>query len=600
MKDKIKEDMNIVIVGHVDHGKSTIIGRMLADTNSLPEGKLEQVKETCRRNSKPFEYAFLLDALKDEQAQGITIDSARCFFHTEKRNYIIIDAPGHIEFLKNMITGASRAEAALLVIDAKEGVRENSKRHGYMLSMLGVKQITVVVNKMDLVDYDEGIFRKIVGEYNEFLKKIGVNARKYIPVSAFNGDNIASISDKMQWYKGDTVLDTLDDFAKQKAPENLPFRMGVQDIYKFTRNGDNRRIVAGNVTCGKIHKGDTVVFYPSGKRSKVKSLEIFNAPTPECFSPGEPAGFTLDEQIYIKRGELAALESEEAPKVTSRFKANLFWLGKKPMEKNKKYFLKLATAKIPLEIESIIRVLDASELTESNKDKIEQLDIAECIFTTDMPFAFDLIDKVQETSRFVVVDDYEIRGGGIITEALSDTQSAVREQVFKRESKWVQSDIDKLSKAERYNQKPTLILITGNKDSGKKPFAKSLEKKLFIEGKFVYYLGIANVLYGIDADIKADDNPEIRHEHLRRLGEIANILLDTGLIVIVTAIELTKDELEMIQTSIEFEHIETVWIGNKKTTDIPVGLHISTDDDKISAMDKLKGRLQDAGIIYKP
>ena len=163
-----REDMNIVIVGHVDHGKSTIIGRLLADTGSLPEGKLEDVKEMCRRNSKPFEYAFLLDALKDEQAQGITIDSARCFFNTEKRNYIIIDAPGHIEFLKNMVTGAARAEAALLVIDAKEGVRENSKRHGYLLSMLGIKQITVLVNKMDLAGYSQDRFEEIEKSIESF------------------------------------------------------------------------------------------------------------------------------------------------------------------------------------------------------------------------------------------------------------------------------------------------------------------------------------------------------------------------------------------------------------------------------------------------
>lgn len=173
----MKEDMNIVIVGHVDHGKSTLMGRLLADTGSLPEGKLEQVKETCRRNSKPFEYAFLLDALKDEQSQGITIDTARCFFKTEKRDYIILDAPGHIEFLKNMITGASRAEAALLMIDAKEGVQENSRRHAYMLSMLGIRQIAVVINKMDLVDYDEGVFERVKAEYLEFLKQINVRRR---------------------------------------------------------------------------------------------------------------------------------------------------------------------------------------------------------------------------------------------------------------------------------------------------------------------------------------------------------------------------------------------------------------------------------------
>ena len=204
-----KQDMNIVIVGHVDHGKSTVIGRLLADTHSLPDGKLEQVKETCRRNSKPFEYAFLLDALKDEQSQGITIDTARCFFKTELRNYIIIDAPGHIEFLKNMITGASRAEAALLVIDANEGVQENSRRHGYMLSMLGIKQVCVLVNKMDLTDYNEKSFRRIERQYRRFLRRIDVEPKCFIPVSAMQGDNIANHSKNMPWYEGMNVLEVL-------------------------------------------------------------------------------------------------------------------------------------------------------------------------------------------------------------------------------------------------------------------------------------------------------------------------------------------------------------------------------------------------------
>src|SRR6266436_6755488 len=208
MMNTPREQMNVVIVGHVDHGKSTLVGRLLADTGSLPEGKLEAVKEQCKKNAKPFEYAFLLDALKDEQSQGITIDTARAFFKTAKRDYIIIDAPGHIEFLKNMISGAARAEAAVLVIDAKEGVRENSRRHGYILSMLGIKQVIICVNKMDLVDRSEKHFKAIEREYREFLKSIGsVAPQQFIPVSATHGENLSIRSSKMAWYKGPTLLE---------------------------------------------------------------------------------------------------------------------------------------------------------------------------------------------------------------------------------------------------------------------------------------------------------------------------------------------------------------------------------------------------------
>ncbi|MFH1968970.1 MAG: GTP-binding protein, partial [Verrucomicrobiota bacterium] len=218
------EQISVVVVGHVDHGKSTLIGRLLADTNSLPQGKLEQVRTMCVRNAKPFEYAFLLDALKDEQSQGITIDTARCFFKTEKRRYIIIDAPGHIEFLKNMITGAARADAAFIVIDAEEGIKENSRRHGYMISMLGIGQVSVLVNKMDLVGYKEEIFNGIRKEYTDFLGRLNVHAVSFIPISAFKGVNVVSPSDRTPWYRGMTVLEQFDAFEKGDVRDSLPFR----------------------------------------------------------------------------------------------------------------------------------------------------------------------------------------------------------------------------------------------------------------------------------------------------------------------------------------------------------------------------------------
>ncbi|MBI2442249.1 MAG: 50S ribosome-binding GTPase, partial [Lentisphaerae bacterium] len=248
MKDAEQtEQMSIVMAGHVDHGKSTIIGRLLVETDALPKGKLEAVRALCRRNAKPFEYAFLLDALKDEQAQGITIDTARCFFKTAKRHYVLIDAPGHVEFLKNMITGAARAEAALLVIDAKAGIQENTKRHGYMLSMLGLRQLAVLVNKMDLVEYRQAPFVEIVAKYTQFLELLQIKPVSFIPVSGTEGVNIAAPAAQTAWYKGPTVLEQIDRFQMKKLPEKLPFRFPVQDIYKFTEQGDERRILAGTV-----------------------------------------------------------------------------------------------------------------------------------------------------------------------------------------------------------------------------------------------------------------------------------------------------------------------------------------------------------------
>ena len=593
------KNMNIVIVGHVDHGKSTIIGRLLADTHSLPKGKLKQVQETCRRNSKPFEYAFLLDALKDEQSQGITIDSARCFFKTKKRNYIIIDAPGHIEFLKNMITGASRAEAALLVIDAAEGVQENSRRHGYMLYMLGIKQVSVLINKMDIIGYDEHIYNKIVKEYSKFLQQINIKAESFIPVSGMEGDNIASNSGKTEWYNGPSVLEKLDQFKIEAAPENKPFRMPVQSVYKFTKDGDNRRIIAGTVESGSLSVGDEVVFYPSGKKSIVSTIEAFNTKKSSVVRAGYATGFTLKEQIYVKRGELVSIHNQLKPEVTTRIKVNLFWLSREPMIKEKEYFLKIGTAKEVVVLEEINKVIDASNLDNKKKSLIERHDVAECILKLDRAIAFDLNSQIIQTSRFVIVDNYEISGGGIIQEALKDNQSLIRERVLIRNYKWEKSEITQEERAEKYNQRSTLILITGQSNTGKKTLAKALEKQLFRDGKVVYFLGIGNVLYGVDADIKSTTDNR-RSEHLRRLAEVSNILLDAGTILIVTAVELTQDDLEMIKATLSFDKIETIWIGEEITSNISFDLHIPVIKTVNEVVSKVKGLLQDKGIIFKP
>jgi len=587
-----KEQMNIVIVGHVDHGKSTIIGRLLADTHSLPKGKLEQIKEYCKNNSKPFEYAFLLDALKDEQSQGITIDSARCFFKSKKRDYIIIDAPGHIEFLKNMISGAARAEAALLVIDANEGIQENSKRHGYMLSMLGIKQVAVCVNKMDLVNYDENVFNQIKKEYSKFLKKIKIKPKEFIPVSGMEGDNIADNSENLKWFKGSTILSILDSFEKEKSLNEKPFRMPVQDIYKFTAKGDSRRIIAGRIESGSIKIGDKVVFLPSNKRSTIKTIEEFNTPKKTEISAGNSTGFTLTEQIYVNRREIMCKEGDKLPLVSSEIKANIFWMGKKSMQKNKEYKLKLGTAKIPIKLKEITNVLDASNLSDSEKDFIGRHEVAECILECQNPVAFDLVNEITPTGRFVIVDDYDISGGGIITEFIEDKYSHLRSQIFLREERWYRGMIGFKERVESYGQIPKLLLLSGPKNIDKKSIAKLLEKKLFESGRKVYYLGIGNILRGLDSDI----GKEKRKEHIRRLGEVSHILLDAGLITIATASDLTVDELKLLQEIMGRENMFIVGIGRLENGVYNLDLNPEEDINKsaIKIMDLLKFK----GVVF--
>jgi bifunctional enzyme CysN/CysC len=590
--------MNIVIVGHVDHGKSTVIGRLLADTHSLPQGKLEQIRAQCELNSKPFEYAFLLDALKDEQAQGITIDAARVFFKSNLRHYLILDAPGHIEFLKNMITGAARAEAALLVIDAAEGVQENSRRHGYMMSLLGIRQLAVVVNKMDLVGWDRGVYDRIVREYGAFLDQVGLQPSAFIPVSARGGDNIASRSEELPWYEGPTVLNALDEFRSEPLPVDRPFRMPVQDVYKFTKQGDDRRIVSGTIDSGSVSVGDTMIFYPSGKKSRVKTVEAFNRDTQTGAEAGWAVGFTLQEQIYITRGELATVEGQPRPQVTTRLRVSLFWLGKDPMVKRKEYLLKLGTARVTCRVEEVLRVMDASTLgTAEQRTAVQRHDVAECVLRLDRAIACDLAEDIAATSRFVIVDDFEIRGGGIVREAMTDRQASVRDRVLLRNYKWEPSIIQPEHRAEKYNQKAALILVTGESEHDRKGVAKALEDKLFQDGKVVYFLGIGNVLYGVDADIERKQ--ENRLEHMRRLAEVANLMLDAGIILVVAAAELTQDDLEVIKTAVQPDWIETVWAGDTITTDLAVDLQLPGGAIP-EAVDRLKAHLQDKGVIFRP
>jgi bifunctional enzyme CysN/CysC len=593
-----QQRMNIVIVGHVDHGKSTVIGRLLADTHSLPDGKLEQVRAQCELNSKPFEYAFLLDALKDEQAQGITIDAARVFFKSQLRHYLILDAPGHIEFLKNMITGAARAEAALLVIDAAEGVQENSRRHGYMVSLLGIRQLAVLVNKMDLVGWDEKVYQRIVQEYGRFLDQVGIKPTAFIPVSGRGGDNIAERSPHLGWYQGPTVLKALDGFHSEPAPTERPFRMPVQDVYKFTKEGDDRRIVAGTVDSGSVNVGDVVIFYPSGKKSRIKSIEAFNHPPQQQAEAGNAVGFTLQEQIYITRGEMATVESQPRPQVTTRLRVSLFWLGKEPMVKRKEYLLKLGTARVTARVEEVLRVLDASTLdAATQRVAVQRHEVAECVIKLDRAIACDLASDIAATSRFVIVDDFEIRGGGIVREALSDRQASVRDRVLLRNYKWEPSIIQPEHRAEKYNQKAALILVTGSNETERKGVAKALEGKLFEDGKVVYFMGIGNVLYGVDADIERKQANRL--EHMRRLGEVANLMLDAGIILIVAAAELTQEDLEVIKTAVQSDLIETVWAGDNITTDVSYDLHLPRGVISES-VDRLKAHMQDKGIIFRP
>ena len=583
------EQMNIVVIGHVDHDKSTVVGRLLADTGTLPEGKLEDVKNQCAYNSKPFEYAFLLDALKDEQAQGITIDSARCFFKSAKREYIIIDAPGHIEFLKNMISGAARAEAAVLVIDAKEGVRENSRRHGYLLSMLDIKQVVVCVNKMDLVDYSQSVFESIKGEYTEFLRQVGIRPMGFIPASAREGDNIIANSDRMGWYTDKPVLEGIDSFKKEAVRTDKPLRFPVQDIYKFTAQDDDRRIVAGRIETGTIEVGDEVIFLPSEKRTTIASIEGFNLPEQKQAEAGQSTGVTLTQQVYIRPGELMCKVFQRQPKVATRLKVNIFWMSRQPMIKNKRYKMKIAGARVAVWLREVITVLDASELTtDSNRQQVERHDVAECVLETLKPVAFDISSEIAQTGRFVIIDNYEIAGGGVVLDKLHSVSNRITERVEQRTKNWERSRITPSMREHRNNQRSTLVLISGPADIEKQDLAKALEEDMFNSGRSVYYLGLSDSLLGINTDIDEDGD---RDEYLRRLGEISHLFTDAGLILITTISGLDDYELEMINLLNQPNDCRVINVGANHFSKSEVDLQLDNLNDLKDAVAKIKALL---------
>lgn len=536
--EKAREKLNIVVVGHVDHGKSTLIGRLLFDTDSLPQGAIEKVKRISGEKGKSFEYAYLLDAFEEEQKQGITIDITMIQFFTKLRDYVIIDAPGHKEFLKNMISGAASAEAAFLLIDAEEGIQEQSKRHGYILSLLGIKKVYVLVNKMDLVDYSEERFNEIQVQFNEFLNNLNIYPEKYIPISAFNGENITSKSSKMPWYKGHTILENMDSIEKEKGIEEKALRFPIQDVYKF----DNRRIIAGRIESGTLKVGDEIAIYPSGKTTRVKSIEYWQEKDKkDTVSAGMSVGITVEDEFFNKRGEIIC-HKDNYVTTSNVFNANVFWLGKNDLVPGKRYKLKISTQETEFEVISINKVIDAATLKSSEtSNAIKKNDVAEVTIKTKVPVCFDEFSNIQAMGRFVIIDDYNTSGGGII----SGTVDSLKREVGEVKSKNISIRkrlVSRKDREARLGQKGKVIWLTGLPGCGKNEIAVKLEKKLFDLGKKVYYLDSAHLRFGLSSDLSftAAD----AHEQTRRIAEVANLFADSGEIVIVTSVSRFKEDRE--------------------------------------------------------
>jgi sulfate adenylyltransferase large subunit/phosphoadenylyl-sulfate reductase (thioredoxin) len=405
--------VRIVLAGHVDHGKSTLIGRLLHETKSLPDGKLDSIKAVSERRGVPFEWSFLLDALQTERDQGITLDTSQIRFRTKSRDVVLIDAPGHAEFLRNMITGAAQADAAVLVIDATEGVREQTRRHCYLLHLLGISQVAVVINKMDRIGFDESRFQELEAEMARHLASLGLPATAIIPISARNGDGVERRTPAIAWYTGPTVLEVMDRFSPAKRLTDLPLGIPVQAVYKF----DDRRIVAGRVETGRLAVGDEIAIMPRGTTARVQSIEAWpepdNARSPQSARAGQSIGLTLDRQIFVERGDVISAPATPA-KAVRRLRARVFWLHDQPLAVGAAVGVRVGMAERRGTIALIENAVDPGELSPIEAKIIARNHVGEIEIALAQPIAADIYAVNPRTGRLVLELGGRIAGGGLI------------------------------------------------------------------------------------------------------------------------------------------------------------------------------------------
>ena len=516
--------IGIVIVGHVDHGKSTLIGRLLHDTGSFLDGKFEEIKKSCMRRNVAFEWSFLLDAFQAERDQAITIDTTQIWFKTARRPYLIIDAPGHQEFLKNMISGAAVADAAILVVDATEGMREQTRRHAYLLRLMGLTQVVVAVNKMDAIGYDAGRFADVSQQISTYLAGIGLVSVAIVPIAARDGENLVGRSQNMDWYKGDTLVGVLDQLSVPTAPRDLPLRFPVQDVYRF----DEKRYIAGRVESGTVRVGDSVLFSPSGRQAKVLTIEKWGSGLLETAGSGESIGLTLDQPIFVARGDTAS-HTDRAPWLTPVFRARIFWLGPKPLQEGKLYKIKLGTTEFMAGVEKIERVISTEDLSSIKTKSVAANDIAEVVFRSRDMAALDPYDENPLLGRIVIVEGHDVAGGGIISmEGYADQRP-----ILMRGQENLHAVDHLLSASDRQirnGHKGVVIWLTGLSGAGKSTLAMRVERALHLKGMLTYVLDGDNVRRGLNADL--DFSPKARTENIRRVGEVAALMADAGLVCI--------------------------------------------------------------------
>ncbi len=534
-----KELLRFITCGSVDDGKSTFIGRLLWDSKLLYEDQLATLSAESKKvgtQGGDIDFALLLDGLQAEREQGITIDVAYRFFSTDRRKFIVADTPGHEQYTRNMVTGASTADLAVILVDARKGILTQTMRHSFLVSLLGIRKIVLAVNKMDLVDYDEAKFREIQSDYEAFARNLKFDAVKSIPVSALKGDNITDAGENMPWYQGPTLLSFLETVEFGTDLNSKPFRMPVQWV---NRPNLDFRGFSGTIAGGTIHPGDTIVEPASGKTSKVDKIITFDGELTEA-SANQAVTLTLRDEIDISRGDVIC-EAKNRPASADQFEAKVIWMGDDPLLPGRNYQIKLGSNTATAKVSNLKYKVNVNTMENLATNTLSLNEVGVCNLALDKALTFDPYSENRQTGSFILIDRFTNAtvAAGTIDFALRRADNI----------HWQSVDIHKAARSEQKGQKASVLWFTGLSGSGKSTIANLVEKKLHAMNKHTYLLDGDNVRHGLNKDLGFTDADRV--ENIRRVGETSKLMVDAGLITLVSFISPFRSERQMARGLLE-------------------------------------------------
>ncbi len=557
-QDEKKDLLRLLTAGSVDDGKSTLIGRLLHDSKRLYDDQLDSLKRDSKRvgnAGEEIDYALLLDGLKAEREQGITIDVAYRYFSTSKRKFIIADTPGHEQYTRNMVTGASTAHLAIVLIDARKGVITQTKRHSFLISLLGIKHVIVAVNKMDLVDYDQSVFDQIRSDYLEFTTRLNIADIRFIPLSALKGDNIVNSGDNMPWYQGPSIMNLLETIHVSADRNFVDLRFPIQYV---SRPDLNFRGYAGRVASGVLRKGEKVVALPSGKSSTVTQIETSGNQVNFAFPP-QSVMVTLEDEIDISRGDMLVRQNNQ-PHMGRHFEAMLVWMDETDMDPKQQFIIKHTSQRVKARIDEVRYEIDVNTTHRSETSNLKLNQIGRVVLTTSRPLLFDSYSKNRQTGSFILIDPVSnnTTAVGMIVDRVDSEQLPSRitphsSDVLDR------SIISQADREKQLDQKAQTYWITGLHASGKNELAYKLEKTLFDQGKTVIVLDGNQLRTRLNQELgfnKAD-----RDENIRRVAEIAKLLNDQGLVVIAVFLSPDSDTRTQVREMIGDDRFKEIFVN---------------------------------------